>query len=66
MRHPLGDLPSLLVMFGAIPKPLDESSCALGWDEWPQVRRLLTRVQRSSTQVFGEEWGDEGRSAETI
>ncbi|CAI5484281.1 unnamed protein product [Closterium sp. Yama58-4] len=36
MHHPLRDLPRLLVRFGAIPKPLDKSSAALEWEEWPQ------------------------------
>ncbi|CAI5496551.1 unnamed protein product [Closterium sp. Naga37s-1] len=36
MRHPLRDLPSLLVRLGAIPKPLDQSSIPLEWEEWPR------------------------------
>ncbi|CAI5965614.1 unnamed protein product [Closterium sp. NIES-64] len=36
MRHPLRDLPSLLVRLGAIPKPVDQGSFAWDWEEWPQ------------------------------
>ncbi|CAI5520108.1 unnamed protein product [Closterium sp. Naga37s-1] len=35
MRHPLRDLPSLLVRFGAIPRPLEGSNNLLEWEEWP-------------------------------
>ncbi|CAI5496020.1 unnamed protein product [Closterium sp. Naga37s-1] len=34
MRHPLRDLPSLLVRLGAIPKPLDQGEFPLEWEEW--------------------------------
>ncbi|CAI5957740.1 unnamed protein product [Closterium sp. NIES-64] len=36
MRHPLWDLPSLLVRLGAIPKPLPWSQFDSEWEEWPQ------------------------------
>ncbi|GJP55842.1 hypothetical protein CLOM_g14865 [Closterium sp. NIES-68] len=36
MRHPLRDLPNLLVRFGAIPKPMEGSSFSLEWEEWPE------------------------------
>ncbi|CAI5486349.1 unnamed protein product [Closterium sp. Naga37s-1] len=36
MRHPLRDLPSLLVRLGAIPKPLPWSQFDSEWEEWPQ------------------------------
>ncbi|CAI5529628.1 unnamed protein product [Closterium sp. Naga37s-1] len=36
MRHPLRDLPSLLLRFGAIPKPVEGSGFPLEWEEWPE------------------------------
>ncbi|CAI5528841.1 unnamed protein product [Closterium sp. Naga37s-1] len=36
IRHPLRDLPSLLVRLGAIPKPLDQGRFPLEWEEWPR------------------------------
>ncbi|GJP56777.1 hypothetical protein CLOM_g15825 [Closterium sp. NIES-68] len=36
MRHPLRELPSLLVRLGAIPKPMNQGSFPLEWEEWPQ------------------------------
>ncbi|CAI5528797.1 unnamed protein product [Closterium sp. Naga37s-1] len=36
IRHPFHDLPSLLVRFGAIPKPLVGAEHFCEWDEWPQ------------------------------
>ncbi|CAI5461076.1 unnamed protein product [Closterium sp. Yama58-4] len=36
MRHPIRDLPSLLVRFGAVLPPLDGSSPLAEWEEWPE------------------------------
>ncbi|CAI5945874.1 unnamed protein product [Closterium sp. NIES-65] len=36
MRHPLRDLPSLLVRFGAVLPPLDGGSRLAEWEEWPE------------------------------
>ncbi|CAI5499939.1 unnamed protein product [Closterium sp. Naga37s-1] len=36
MRHPLRDLPSLLVRLGAIPKPLPWKQFDSEWEEWPR------------------------------
>ncbi|CAI5528788.1 unnamed protein product [Closterium sp. Naga37s-1] len=36
IRHPFRELPSLLVRFGAIPKPLVGARHFCEWDEWPQ------------------------------
>ncbi|CAI7861221.1 unnamed protein product, partial [Closterium sp. NIES-53] len=36
IRHPFHDLPSLLVRFGAIPKPLAGAKHFCEWEEWPQ------------------------------
>ncbi|CAI5537204.1 unnamed protein product [Closterium sp. Naga37s-1] len=36
MRHPLRDLPSLLVRLGAIPKPVPWKHFDSEWEEWPR------------------------------
>ncbi|CAI5469200.1 unnamed protein product [Closterium sp. Yama58-4] len=36
MRHPLRDLPSVLVRLGAIPKPLPWKHFDSEWEEWPR------------------------------
>ncbi|CAI5935482.1 unnamed protein product [Closterium sp. NIES-65] len=36
MRHPLRDLPSLLLRFGNIPGPLAGQTFPMEWEEWPQ------------------------------
>ncbi|CAI5528829.1 unnamed protein product [Closterium sp. Naga37s-1] len=54
MRHPLRDLPSLLVRFGAVLPPLDGSTCLLDWEEWPEGDEAAMRFpEDSSARCFG-------------
>ncbi|CAI5995022.1 unnamed protein product [Closterium sp. NIES-64] len=55
--------PMLANRFGAIPKPLDESSAALKWEEWPQgdefaVNFPVNRKERSFGLGIVEECGE--------
>ncbi|CAI5513999.1 unnamed protein product [Closterium sp. Naga37s-1] len=65
MRHPLRDLPSLLVRFGAIPKPLEGSGVPLEWEEWPgggeaAVKFPVNRKERCVGLGIVEERGEAG------
>ncbi|CAI5967115.1 unnamed protein product [Closterium sp. NIES-64] len=54
MRHPLRDLPSLLLSFGAIPKPLEGSGFSLEWDEWPHGDEAAVKFPDDpSARCFG-------------
>ncbi|CAI5505522.1 unnamed protein product [Closterium sp. Naga37s-1] len=54
MRHPLRDLPSLLVRFGAVPEPLDGSSHLPEWEEWPGGDEAAVKFpDNSSGRCFG-------------
>ncbi|CAI5496081.1 unnamed protein product [Closterium sp. Naga37s-1] len=54
MRHPLRDLPSLLLRFGAIPEPLDGRSFSLEWEEWPQGEEAALKLPDDpSARCFG-------------
>ncbi|CAI5496557.1 unnamed protein product [Closterium sp. Naga37s-1] len=63
MRHPLRDLPSLLVRFGAIPKPLEGRNVPLEWEEWPggdeaAVKFPVNRKERCFGLGIVEERGE--------
>ncbi|CAI5513975.1 unnamed protein product [Closterium sp. Naga37s-1] len=50
MRHPLRDLPSLLVRLGAIPKPLDQSSIPLELEEWPRGDEAAGKLPKDPSE----------------
>ncbi|CAI7799499.1 unnamed protein product, partial [Closterium sp. NIES-53] len=52
MRHPLRDLPSLLVRLGAIPKPVDQGSFSWEWDEWPQGDETVVKLPDDPSARF--------------
>ncbi|CAI7849798.1 unnamed protein product, partial [Closterium sp. NIES-54] len=53
MRHPLRDLPSLLVRFSAVPEPVDGSSRLPEW-EWPEGDEAAMKFpDDSSARCFG-------------
>ncbi|CAI5994464.1 unnamed protein product [Closterium sp. NIES-64] len=67
MRHPLRNLPSLLVRFGAIPKPVEGSNDPLEWEEWPggneaAVKFHVNRKERCFGLGIAEERGDEAEN----
>ncbi|CAI7741967.1 unnamed protein product [Closterium sp. NIES-54] len=53
MRHPLRDLPSLLVRLGAIPKPVDQGSFSWEWDEWPQGDETVVKLPDDPRSKMG-------------
>ncbi|CAI5497020.1 unnamed protein product [Closterium sp. Naga37s-1] len=54
MRHPLRDLPSLLVRFGAVLPPLDGSTHLPEWEEWPEGDEAAMKFpEDSSARCFG-------------
>ncbi|CAI5459754.1 unnamed protein product [Closterium sp. Yama58-4] len=54
MRHPLRDLPSLLVRFGAVLPPLDESTRLPEWEEWAAGDEAAMKFpEDSSARCFG-------------
>ncbi|CAI5471720.1 unnamed protein product [Closterium sp. Yama58-4] len=54
IRHPLQDLPSLLVRFGAVLPPLDGSTRLLEWEEWPEGNEAAMKFpEDSSARCFG-------------
>ncbi|GJP29591.1 hypothetical protein CLOM_g8176 [Closterium sp. NIES-68] len=52
MRHPLRDLPSLLLRFGAIPKPVEGSSHSLEWEEWPEGDEAAVKLPDDARARF--------------
>ncbi|CAI5472420.1 unnamed protein product [Closterium sp. Yama58-4] len=52
MRHPLRDLPSLLVRLGAIPKPVDQDSFAWEYEEWPQGDEVAAKLPNDPSAKF--------------
>ncbi|CAI5460023.1 unnamed protein product [Closterium sp. Yama58-4] len=52
MRHPLRDLPSLLVGLGAIPKPLDQGEFPLEWEEWPRGEEVTAKLPDDASARF--------------
>ncbi|CAI5988293.1 unnamed protein product [Closterium sp. NIES-65] len=54
MRHPLRDLPSLLVRFGAVLPPLDGGSRLAEWEEWPEGDEAAVKFPvDASARCFG-------------
>ncbi|CAI5483965.1 unnamed protein product [Closterium sp. Yama58-4] len=54
MRHPFRDLPSVLVRFGAVPKPLYGSSLLPEWEEWPEGDEAAAKFPKNpSASCFG-------------
>ncbi|CAI5513994.1 unnamed protein product [Closterium sp. Naga37s-1] len=49
MRHPLRNLPSLLVRFGAVLPPLDGSTDLPEWEEWPEGDEASTKFPEDSS-----------------
>ncbi|CAI5528878.1 unnamed protein product [Closterium sp. Naga37s-1] len=55
MRHPLRDLPNLLLRFGAVPPPLDGSSRVAEWEEWPEGNEAAVKFpDDASARCFGQ------------
>ncbi|CAI5504586.1 unnamed protein product [Closterium sp. Naga37s-1] len=52
MRHPFRDLPSLLLRFGAIPKPVEGSNFPLEWEEWPEGDGAAAKFPHDFTARF--------------
>ncbi|CAI5464715.1 unnamed protein product [Closterium sp. Yama58-4] len=52
MRHPLRDLPSLLVRLGAIPKPVDQGSFSWEWEEWPRGDEAAAKLPDDPSAKF--------------
>ncbi|CAI5496145.1 unnamed protein product [Closterium sp. Naga37s-1] len=52
MRHPLRDLPSLLVRLGAIPKPVDQSNFPWEWEEWPRGDEAAAKLPDDPSAKF--------------
>ncbi|CAI5464719.1 unnamed protein product [Closterium sp. Yama58-4] len=54
MQHPFHDLPSLLLRFGAIPKPVDRASFPLEWGEWSHGDEGAVKLPEDpSARCFG-------------
>ncbi|CAI6007108.1 unnamed protein product [Closterium sp. NIES-65] len=71
MRHPLRDLPSLLVRLGAIPKPLEGRTFPMEWVEWPEGDEAAVKLPRDPSErcfrlgmVDEIETGDSGEGGE--
>ncbi|CAI5501124.1 unnamed protein product [Closterium sp. Naga37s-1] len=72
MRHPLRDLPSLLVRLGAIPKPLEGRTFPMEWEEWPQGDEAAVKLPCDPSErcfrlglVDESETGDCGEGGES-
>ncbi|CAI5981060.1 unnamed protein product [Closterium sp. NIES-65] len=52
MRHPFRDLPSLLLRFSAIPKPVEGSDFPLEWEEWPEGDDAAAKFPHDPTARF--------------
>ncbi|CAI5513990.1 unnamed protein product [Closterium sp. Naga37s-1] len=62
MRHPLRDLPSLLVRFGAVLPSLDGSTDLQEWEEWPEGDEATVKFSEdASARCFGM-----GRAAKEV
>ncbi|CAI5460719.1 unnamed protein product, partial [Closterium sp. Yama58-4] len=65
MRHPLRDLPSLLLTFGNIPEPMEGRSFPMEWEEWPQGDEAAVKFPDDrSVSFFGQGIVEEGGTAE--
>ncbi|CAI5513974.1 unnamed protein product [Closterium sp. Naga37s-1] len=52
MRHPLRDLPSLLVRLGSIPKPVDQGGFPWEWEEWPRGDEAVVKLPDDPSARF--------------